>query len=128
MLNKLITKIAILALHSKRITGESKNKIIEALIKNIGALPVKKIISFDDFGVLHINGRPLESEQAINFQLSVRALADNEARKIFNQQKRFLAIEMGVHNGLTPEMIIFSKACLWDIEQDEILISQILAQ
>lgn len=102
-------------------------KIKTKLLENIGALPYRKIITFDNDGTLKLNGRYLEPEQAIAFRQGAIALRDNYVRKVVNEQKKMLAIELGVHNGLNTEMIEFSKACLWDIQEDENILNQIIA-
>lgn len=126
MLNRLITKLVIYALHSKRIKGENKTQIIAMLLENIGALPIRKMVAWNNFGTLLVNGRPIEGEQLMNFRLNVMALRDNEARKILNDTKKFTAIDYGVHQGLTPEMNTFAKACLFNLQQEEELIAEIL--
>ncbi len=126
MLNKLITKLTIWALRSKRITGVQKTKIMTELLANIGALPVRKMVAWDQFGGLYVNGRKIDGEQLMNFKLNVMALRDNEARKMLNDTKRFVAIELGVHNGLNNDTIQFSKACLFDLQQEEEIIAEIL--
>ena len=128
MLNKLITKLTIWALKSHRLTGEQRGQLKLVLIENIGALPIKKIIVRDEMGRLIVNGKHLDVEQILAFRQSLMSLKDNPARKLISDQKKFLAVEMGVHKGLNPEMIEFSKACLWNIEQDEKIIDEILAE
>lgn len=126
MLNSLITKVVIWSLKTKQITGDQKTKIINGLLENIGALPIRKMVARDDFGTLLVNGRPIEGEQLMNFKLNVMALRDNEARRLINDTKKFTAVSYGIHNGLNPETIQFSKACLFNIQQEEELIAEIL--
>lgn len=128
MLNKLITKLTIWALR-KRLTGENRTEVMAVLLDNIGALPIRKLVARDSMGKLLINGRTVEDANQISaFHQSFMAYKDNPARKLIADQKKFLAIEMGVHQGLTTEQIQFSKACLWNIQQDEEIINEILAE
>ena len=126
MLNRFITSLTIYALRSKKITGEQKTRIKNELISNIGALPTKKVIAYDSDGALYIGGKKVDMEQAGYFRESCISLADNHARKLLNEQKKFLAIEMGVHNGLSQETIEFSKAVLYVIQQEEEILAQLL--
>jgi len=128
MLNNLITKLVLWALHSKKIVGENKTKITNALLENIGTLPTKRLITFDQYGTMLVNGKYLEVETAIRFKQSAMALRDNEVKRIMNDQLKALAIEMGVHNGLNPETIMFSKAFLYSIQEEDKLISQIIGE
>lgn len=128
MWNNLFTKLVIWALHSKKITGENKAKITNVLLENIGTLPIKKLITYDIHGTLMLNGKYLEVEQIIAFKQGAMALRDNQVRRILNDQKKMLAIEMGVHNGLNPETIMFSKACLYNIQEEERLLTEIIGE
>jgi len=128
MLNKIITKLVILALKSKKITGQNKASVLNALMENIGMLPTQKIITFDQYGTLLLKGKPLVVEQALTFKQGAMALKDNEVRKVLNEYKKWLAVEMGVHQGLNPEMILFSKACLYLIQEEEKMLEQIIQE
>jgi hypothetical protein len=129
MLNKLITTITIWALRSKRLTREQRSKVMTVLLDNLGALPIRKLVARDNLGRLLINGKPMDDvEQLLAFRQSLMSYKDNPARKMLADQKKFLALEMGVFNGLNPEMIQFSKAVLYCIEQDEKIIDEILAE
>ena len=106
---------------------EDRVVITAALIEKINALPIGNSIVLTEKGI-QINGRDLETEQVINFKESCIALNDNYARKIINQQLKFMAIIEGVHKGLSPEQLSFSKAALWLIEQEQALIEKIVIQ
>jgi hypothetical protein len=110
-----------------RLTGETRTYVLNKLLENIGALPIRKTIVFDPDGTVLINGRKLELEQAVSLRESVHALKNNQARRIFNDQLRFLAVEFGVHQALTPEMMQFAKAALWLIQEEDKLIESIIA-
>lgn len=109
-----------------RLTGDTRTYVLNKLLENIGALPLRKTIVFDPDGTVLVNGRKLELEQAVSLRESVHALKNNQARKIFNEQLKFLAIEFGVHQAMTPEMMQFAKAALWLIQEEEKLIESIL--
>jgi len=124
---RLLTKLTIYLLRSKKITGEQRAKVMSVLLDNIGVLPYKKILTYDERGNVAINGKLLDIDQLVAFKESVDALKNNYARQVFNQQRKYMAIEMGVHQGLNTEQIVFSKACLWEIQQEEKLIEDVFA-
>jgi len=128
MLNNLITKLVLWSLKSKKITGDNKTKITNLLLENIGTLPTQRLITFDQYGTLLLNGKHLELEQIMRFKQGAMALQDNEVRKVLHQSLKAMAVEMGVHNGLTPETIMFSKAWLYAIQEEDKLIAQLMGQ
>lgn len=121
MLSKIICKI----LKWKKLKGEDKTRIISALLENIDALPIRDAIKFDLEGTVIIRGNKLELEQAQNLKNAVATLKDNYARKIIQEQLLFEANMLGLHKGLTPEMIQFAKACIWCLENEELLINKL---
>jgi len=121
-LHKLATKLTVWLLRKGNLDQEDQMKITTALIDNIGLLPVSAIITHDDNGQLYVSGKKITTEQAVRLRQSAMALKDNYARRIFRDQIAFLAIEMGVHKGLTPDLIMFSKASLWYVQEENKLI------
>lgn len=126
MLNKLIVWLVIRALRSKRLTGDERVKITNELLKNIGALPLRKTITFDAQGTIHINGKKLDPEQGIAFREGCMALKDSYARAILREQLRYLAIEQGVHQAINNDQVMFAKAALWYMGEEDKLINTIV--
>lgn len=123
MLSRFLTKLTVYMLRNKKLTGEQKSLVLSELLKNMHTVPTRDIIKYDSVGTLLINGRPLDIEQAQVFLESCYALKNNPARKIINEQLTFEAIKLGIHSGLNSEMILFSKAILWQIEQENKLLA-----
>lgn len=113
MLSKIICRI----LKWKKLKGEDKTRIITALLDNIDALPIRDAITFDADGTIIIRGKKLEIEQIQNLKTGVSVLKDNFARKLIEEQLLYECSKLGLHQGLTPEQIQFSKACIWCLQQ-----------
>lgn len=128
MLERVITNICLWALSNKRLSGVQKGRIMSALLKNIYAIPVQKVVAFEPDGGILIGGKALDREHSILFRESCISLSDNFARKIIQQQVSYDAIQMGVYQALTPEMILFAKAALWHQQEENKLLSTIVAQ
>lgn len=128
MWNRLIVKIVTWALRNSRLSGENKIKITNVLLDNIQAVPFKNIISFSREGTILIRGKEMEPDQAIAFRGAAIALQDNIARKIIHDQVMFEAVKMGIHQGLNQDMIMFSKAAMWYGEEENRLLSSIVAE
>jgi len=116
-MQNLLARLCIKLLRSKKLKGENKTLILNALLDNIGALPIKKIITFDVEGAMLINGKRLEIEQAISLKQSAQAFRDNTFRKLVEEQIAYMAVEYAIHNGLSPETIMFSKVAFWIQEE-----------
>jgi len=117
MLSKLLTKIIIWALKTTKITGEDKARITTALLNNIDALPIRDAISFDADGTILIRGKKLELEQIQNLKTGASVLKDNFARKLIEEQLLYECSKIGLHQGVNTEQIVFSKACVWCLQQ-----------
>lgn len=93
-----------------------------ALLENIGALPIRSVITTDPSGSIFVGGKKLSVDQTVSFRESMAALGDNHARKILRDQVAWLAVEHGVHKGLNEDMIMFAKAILWYAQEENNLI------
>ena len=122
---KFLVWLTIKLLKSKRITGEQKTRIIAALLRNIHAVPIQDVISFNEDRTMSIEGRKLDVEQAMQLNESANGLKNSYARRVINAQLTYKAIQIGLHQGMNPEQIQFSKAILWIIQEENDLINAI---
>lgn len=99
--------------------------MLNALLEAVHALPVKDIISFDQQGTLQVQGKKLDTEQAIAMQSAIAALKNNMAYRLIKEQIAFEAVKYGVHSSLTFDMLYMSKAALWIQQQEINLISKL---
>lgn len=125
MRGKLLSKIVIWALGTTKISGEDKAIITTALLRNIDALPIRDAITYDLEGTLMIRGKKLDLDQAQSFKQGVAVLKDNFARKLIQEQLLYECSKIGLHQGLTPEMIQFAKSCVWVLQNEEQLIDKL---
>lgn len=125
MLSKILSKIVIWSLKTSKITKEDKALVTTALLKNIDALPIRDIITFDDDGTILIRGRKLEIEEAQILKQGADAMIDNSTRKIIVEQMLYEANKIGLHQGLNPDMIMFAKAVVWVMQQEERILKQL---
>lgn len=122
---QFIVWLTIKLLKSKRITGEQKTRLMSALLENMQAIPIKDTVQFTQDNTLIVDGRKLDIEQAIVFNDSINGLKNSYARKVINAQLTYKAIQIGIHQGQTPEQIQFSKAILWVLQETDNLIDLI---
>lgn len=124
----MLARLVIWILNSKRIKGESKALIFNALLENIGSLPIKDIFTHDLSGTVRVNGKDLTPEQAISLKEGAVALNKNWTYNLIREQVAYEAVKMGVHSSLNLDMVMFSKAALWHQEQEKKLISQLIGE
>ena len=113
------------ALKKANLTLEDRTALTTVLLDKLQALPLQSTIIVTPNGLI-INGKELDVDQVINFRESCVALKENYARKVITEQVKYLAINIGVHNGLTNEQILFSKSALWNLQQIDNLLDQIV--
>lgn len=95
---------------------------MNALLDNFRAVPIRDIIKFNQFGAVLVNGQELDAEQSIRIKQSAHALFDNQVRRLVQDQVTYNAINLGVHKGTSPETILFAKASLWVMQEEEKLV------
>lgn len=126
MRSNFITWLTIRSLKSKRLSGDQKGKIMAVLLNTIQAIPIKDIITFDAEGILRIHGQILAPDQVMVFRESAEGILNSYARKVINDQITYEAIKMGVYTGVNQDMILFAKAALWVIQEENKLLQRII--
>ena len=90
-------------------------------------IPYKDIIKVEEDGRLTINDMNLDFESMKNLHEGAKHLLASKVRQLVRDQVMFRAVSLGVHKGNTNEEIYFSKAAIWNLQQEEELI-KLLAQ
>lgn len=125
-MGNLTTNLIVWLIKSKRFSLQNRTKCISALLNKLNFIPYKDIIETDGQGRTLIEGRPLDFEKAKQVREGAKAILDNPIRKLVRDQVAFRAVNIGVHNGDTPEKVYFSRVALWVTQQEEELL-EILA-
>lgn len=128
MFATIISKLVVWLLRHKQLLGESRSRVMDALLTNFNAVKIRDVIDRNEVGNLVINGRELSNEETNYFIQSCIAYRDSNARKVLRDQAVYEATKMGIHNGLTPETIQFAKAVLWWYQEQERLLNYILGE
>jgi len=124
-MQKLIAKITVWLLKSKRLDGESRILLLNALLNNLSVLPMKDVITFAPDGTLLVKGKTLTIEQAVQIRESAVSLKKNPTYSLLKEQMAYEAIKMGVHKSTTLDMLAFSKAALWINEQETKIVEEL---
>lgn len=127
-MQKLLCKLSVWLLKSKRLDNESKSVVLNALLSNMNALPISDILSFDLQGSLKLNGKPLTIEQAVSIKEGAVSLKNNATYRLIKEQIAFKAVNMGIHNAVNLDMVLFSKAVLWVQEREVELIESLSSE
>lgn len=120
-MQRLAVKLAQFLL-KRNLSKELKAKLMTSILDNLRALPFRDIISVNEQGVLLVNNRSLELEQAIQLRESARSALQSVALKFVNDQVSFKAVNIGIHNLETVDQILFSRAAIWWGQQQQNLL------
>jgi hypothetical protein len=126
MMGRIIAKLVVLALKSK-LSIEDKSLVMNALIEEFKILPLYGIIKIDSVGKIIVNNKELDFDKAMQLRESARVALFNQARKLIKEQVAYLAVNLGVHQAINPEQVLFAKAALFNQQEEEKLL-QLLAQ
>lgn len=74
-------------------------------------------------GELFIQGRKLSAQEVSDLASSMKGYKDSLARHVIRDQLKWLAINQGIHDCTSTEQLMFAKAALWIINQEDKLIS-----
>jgi len=118
------TENVIKVLKKSNLPTEDRIALITALLDKLVVLPIGEMVILTQNSI-SINGKDLDQEQAINFREACTALKDNYARRIINEQIRYQAIDLGINKAQSIDTLMFSKAAIWLMNEEEILIQKL---
>ncbi len=101
------------------LSTQDRIALTTALLDKLNALPMGNIIVETPEGLI-INGKELDTEQIINFKESCVSLKENFARQVIHEQIRYKATEMGIHKSQTIDELMFAKAIIWCLNEENI--------
>lgn len=104
---------------------EDKNALLNVLMEKIGVLPTEDIIKIEHNKVL-IKGKELDIEQTIKFKEDCIVFKDSVIRKVLNEQLKYLAVNFGVRKAVNNDMLLFAKAALWLIDEEDKILEKVL--
>ncbi len=119
------TENLIKALRKISLPQEDRIALTSVLMDKVGVLPIDNVIATTPQGVM-IRGKLLDKESYIGFKESCVALSENVARKVVNEQVRYLAIVEGIHKGLSPDQILFAKTAIWNMQMVDKVIEEVV--
>lgn len=113
-LQLLITKLVVLLLKNNKIENIEKTKILNALLDNIGVLPIKDAVSLNEQGQILLRGKPIiDVDVANSLRQGASAILDNGTRKVVKEQLMAEAGKILLYKSKTPEDLLFAKAIVW---------------
>jgi len=121
----IITNLVIWLMKHTKFSLENRTKCVNALLDELNFIPYKDIITVNEQGRITVNGKETDFEQARQLVESSKALLNNYCRNIVQEQVAFRAVNIGVHNGDTPEKLYFSRVALWIYQQENDLLKEL---
>ena len=110
----------------EKLSLEDRNTILNALLGKISALPLRESIEIGP-NFVKINRKKLSTDELIAFREGCIVLNDNFARKVINQQIRFLAVNWGINKAVSIDELLIAKAAIWVLNQEEDILKSLVA-
>lgn len=124
MIQESIQKV-IQLLNQTNLTQLDRSALVSAVLSKLNALPLNDSILIDQ-QTIQINGKALDTQAIVSFTESATALKDNWARKVLHEQVKYLAINMGVYKSVSLDELLFSKAALWCLAEENKLLDRLI--
>lgn len=112
-------------LKNKDLSPSHRALILNHLLEDVQALPIKDTFTYDLEGTIKVNGKSLDKEQVMLLRDGAVSLGNNWTYRLIKDQILYEAIKMGVHSSLSMEMILMSKAAIWIQEQEKKIIASL---
>jgi hypothetical protein len=122
-MSPIVQKVAA-QLKKVSLSKEDRAGLINVLLEKLGAFPIGDMVIQTPNGLM-VNGKSLDTEQQMAFREACVSLNENFARKVLNEQLRYKATEIGIHRSTTIDELMFSKAVLWVINEENILLDKL---
>lgn len=115
MWKKLALKLTVRFLRGAELSSEDRALLTACVLDRLNALPAGAILKKDTDGTLMVNGKRVNAKMAFALNSSAKRVLNERAFKLVNEQVRFEAVSIGIHQGLTPDQVLFAKSALWQI-------------
>lgn len=119
MIGNFLTKIIVWFLNNSKLSQENRIKLTNQIINKLGAFPLTEVITFGEDGTIFVEGRRLNVDAARKFREDAIYMVNSTLRKVVKEAVLFKAISMSVHNGDTPDKLIFGRSAIWNHQQEE---------
>lgn len=114
-MKKLVLKLVLRFLKDASLSTEDRSLLTACILDKLVALPASAILKRDTDGTLIVGDKRVNAESALAIHKSAVKTLNERAWKIVFEQVRFKAVEVGIHQGMTPDQNLFSKAALWNL-------------
>ena len=109
----------------KDLSLENKAKLLNSILHNLRALPLRSIISVSENGSLVIRDKELDREEMNILKESASALKDNRVFNLIQDEVLFRAFNFGVNHSTNFDQIYASKMAVWWGQEENKLIKLI---
>lgn len=110
---------------TKSLDMEERQILTAMLLEKLGALPLHAKIRVDKTGRVVVNGRSLDLDAATRLQQAAASMQTNAARSLVRETVTFMAVMEGVHKAHVPDQMLFSKAALWFLQEEDALYAEL---
>lgn len=122
---QVLTQKIINQLKKNNLPLEDKSALLSAIQDKLKILPLEDSLIIEP-NKITIRGNVLDIDQIIKFKDSCMALKENYAFNVIREQVKYLAVNLGIYKSTSMEDLIFYKAALFNINQEDLLLDKII--
>ena len=125
MLGNIVTKIVLWMMRNTRFSLENRVVCTTALLDKLNAIPSRDIVNIDGNGSIFVNGKAVDKGKVSQMRQQAQALLENPLRQFVREQVSFRAVKLGVHKANDLNEVFFSKAALYQAQQEDEIYEQL---
>ncbi len=119
MFRNIITYFVIWLMRNTKFSIENRVACTTALLDKLNAIPSHDIVNIDQSGRVYFNGKAVDADKVSQLKEQARDLLDNPLRQLVREEVSFRAVKLGVHKADNLEGVFFSKAAIYQAQQED---------
>jgi hypothetical protein len=119
MFGNIVTKLVIWLMRNTKFSTENRTLCTTALLDKLRAIPAHSIVSVDDSGRVYLNNKVVDAEKTNQIRQQAEDLLNHPLRQLVRDEVAFKAVKLGVHQANNIDEVYFSKAAIWQTQQEE---------
>ena len=125
MLGNIITKIVIWLVHNAKFSTENRIACTNVLLEKLKAIPSRDIVNVVAGGQVYINGKAIDAGKMSQLKRQAQTLLDDPLRQLVREEVSYRAVKLGVHKANNLEEIFFSKAAIYQAQEEDTIYEQL---
>jgi len=128
MFRNIITHLVIWLMRNTKFSTENRVMCTNALLDNLHAIPSHDIVNVVSGGRIFLNGKPVDDDKTSQVRNQAKDLLEHPLRQLVREEVSFRAVKLGVHKANDLNEMFFSKAAIWQAQQEDEIYEQLAQQ